>query len=112
FSGAPPRAVSGGSLRRLRIATLFLFSGFALLIVASGGYYLAHQHAAAVDAATRNARSTMIAVRYEASQTFEETFRVLEGIADVYRGQAERRAVDEASLHQMLREKVARVPGI
>ena len=111
-SRAHSPATPGGSLRRLRIATLFLFSGFAALILASGLYYLVHQHTSAVDEATRDAHSTMIAARHEASLTFEETFRVLEGIADVYRGQVERNEVNETSLHQMLAEKIPRVPGI
>ena len=98
---------TGPSLRRLRTATLLLFVSFALLVAASGAYYLNQQHDAAIDGAMRTARVAMDTVQSEATLTFGETLRVADGVADLYREQIAHNQVDEASLHKVLADKAA-----
>ena len=105
-----PSAAS--SLRRLRTATLLLFISFALLVVGAGVYYLDQQRQNAIESATRTARVAMDTVQYQAAQTFGETLRMTEGVADVYREQLAHNQVDEASLHRLMSAKLPRMQGL
>ncbi|MHB1205976.1 MAG: sensor histidine kinase [Rhodospirillaceae bacterium] len=107
-----PSPKGASSLRRLRTATLLLFSSFALLVVGAGAYYLDQQHAAAVDGAIRTARVAVDTVQYQAAQTFGETLRMTEGVADVYREQLAHNQVSEAALHKLMSEKLPRTQGL
>ena len=100
------------ALRRLRTATLLLFTSFALLVVGSGAYYLNQQHQAAIDSATRTARVALDTVQYQAALTFGETLRMSEGVADVYREQLVHNQVSEAALHNLMGAKLPRMPGL
>ncbi len=99
-------------LRRLRTATLSLLTSFALLVVGAGAYYLDQQHQNAIDSATHAARAAMNTVQYQAAQTFGETLRMTEGVADVYREQLAHNQVDEAALHRLMSAKLPRMQGL
>ncbi len=100
------------SLRRLRAATLLLFTSFVLLVLGAGVYHLEQQRRAAIDTALRTARGALDTVQYHAAQTFGDTLRITEGVADVYREQLAHNQVDEASLHRLMRAKLPRMQGL
>jgi len=104
------------SLRRLRLATILLVSSFAVLVIAAGVYNLNRQYKEVVDTTTRAARNTAKAVESHAGRTFGETFRILEGIADVYEHHLERSAPGdsgtESYLHKLLAEKLKVAPAV
>jgi two-component system cell cycle sensor histidine kinase PleC len=105
------------SLRRLRAATILLVSSFAVLVVAAGVYNLTQQYNVVIDSTTRAARNTAKAAESHATQTFGETYRILQGIADVYEFQLElaaqkKTAFDEAHLHKVLAEKLSTAPAV
>lgn len=100
------------SLRRLRTATLLLFASFVLLVLGSGTYYLEQQRQAAIDTALRTARGALDTVQYQAAQTFGDSLRMAEGVADVYREQLAHNQVSEAALHQLMSAKLPRMQGL
>ncbi len=105
-----PRA--GASLRRLRAATLLLFASFVLLVAGASAYYLEQQRQAAIDTALRTARGALDTVQYQAAQTFGDTLRMTEGVADVYLEQLAHNQVDEASLHRLMSAKLPHMQGL
>jgi hypothetical protein len=111
-SRTSPTPIGASSLRRLRAATLLLFSSFVLLVVVAGVYYLDQQHKAAVAGATRTARVAVDTVQYQAAQTFGETLRMTEGVADVYREQLAHNQVNEAVMHKLMSAKLPRTQGL
>lgn len=100
------------SLRRLRAATLLLFTSFVLLVLGAGAYYLEQQRQAAIDTALRTARGALDTVQYQAAQTFGDSLRMAEGVADVYREQLIHNQVSEAALHQLMSAKLPRMQGL
>ncbi|MBX7199035.1 MAG: sensor histidine kinase [Rhodospirillaceae bacterium] len=111
---APNQSSKNGasSLRRLRAATLLLFTSFVLLVISAGAYYLEQQRQAAIDTARRTARAALDTVQYQAAQTFGDTLRMSEGVADVYREQLAHNQVNEATLHQLMSAKLPRMQGL
>ena len=107
-----PASKGASSLRRLRTATFLLFSGFAVLVTVAGIYYLDQQHETAVDGAIRTAGVAVDTVQYQAAQTFGETLRMTEGMADVYREQLSRNQVSESVLHPLMARKLPRMQGL
>lgn len=108
---SPPKN-GASSLRRLRAATLLLFTSFVLLVVGAAVYYLEQQRQAAVDSALRTAGSALDTVQYQAAQTFGDTLRIAEDVADVYREQLVHNQVSETSLHQLMSGKLPRMQGL
>jgi signal transduction histidine kinase len=104
------------SLRRLRITTLVLVASFAALVVAAGAYNLTQQYKVVTSTTARAARTTLMTVEAHASQVLNETYRVLEGISDVYRHELDRTdpegTTDEAYLHKLLAEKLKQSPAV
>jgi signal transduction histidine kinase len=105
------------SLRRLRVATILLVASFVLLVIGAGIYNLAQQYNGVVNTTTRSARNTVRTIESHATKTFGETFRVMQGIADLYRhelehhrGQATR--IDQDYLHKLMAEKLALTPAV
>lgn len=103
---------SGPSLQRLRLATVLLVVSFAALMVATAFYYLAEQHDSALDNAARTARSAASAAQAHATRTFVETYRVLEGISDIYQHNVEHGGFDDRSLHELLARRLNQTPGV
>ncbi|MCC6914948.1 MAG: hypothetical protein IT566_14705 [Rhodospirillaceae bacterium] len=103
---------SGPSLQRLRLATVVLVVSFALLMVATAIYYLAEQHNSALDNATRQARGAANAAQAHATRTFVETYRVLEGIGDLYLHNVEHGGFDDRAMYEMLARRLAQTPGV
>ncbi len=118
LSGTSTKKLGASSLRRLRIATILLVSSFAVLVMAAGAYNLAEQYRAVMDTTTRSALSTAWTIQSHATQTFGETFRVLEGIADVFRHATEQgeledgRIINEAYLHDLMATKLPKAPAV
>ena len=110
--------LSTSSLRRLRIATVLLVSSFATLVIAAGVYNLTQQYRVVLDTTTRAARNTAKAIESHATQTFGETYRIMEGIADVYKHEVEYEVgkqgarADEAYLHNLMAAKLAFAPAV
>lgn len=111
---APGVAVdsSVASLRRLQTTTLSLLAAFVFLVLFAGIYHLAQQYNEAVEAALRSARATVRAVGAHAERTFGESYRVLDGIADLYKAQLRMGRVDEYELHRALANKLVRMPYV
>ncbi len=103
---------TGPSLQRLRLATVILVMSFAVLMMATAIYYLAEQYYSAVDNATRQARSAANAAQAHATRTFVETYRVLEGIGDLYQHNLEHGGFDDRSLHELLAKRLNQTPGV
>lgn len=108
---------SGPSLQRLRLATVLLVFSFAVLMIVAALYYLAEQHNNAVNDAVRSARSTANAAEAHATRTFVETYRVLEGIGDLYEhrvahGGPDHSGIDDDSLHALLAKRLKQTPGV
>jgi len=103
---------SGPSLQRLRLATILLVTSFAVLIVAVAIYYVTEQYNSAVAAAARSARSTATALEAQATRTFAETYRVLEGLGDIYEHRLSHGGIDDRALHDLLKAKLAQTPDI
>ena len=118
LGGSSLQKSSISSLRRLRIATILLVTSFVVLIIAAAAYNLAEQYRAVMDTTTRSALSTARTIQSRASQTFGETFRVLEGVADVYRHAVEQdelkegKAVNETYLHDLMAAKLPNEPAV
>ncbi len=115
LTGASRKVASISSLRRLRIATILLVSSFAALVIAAGVYSIAQQYNAALDSAVRATRNTSRTAEAHASQTFGETVRIIEGIADVYSYELAAKAgrpADQAYLHRILADKLKSAPAV
>ena len=83
-----------------------------LLVIVAGVYYLEQQHAAAILGATRTAGVAVDTVQYQAAQTFGETLRMAEGVADGYREQIAHNQFDESVMHKMMSAKLPRAQGL
>ncbi len=103
---------NGPSLQRLRLATIVLVVSFAVIMVGTAIYYLAAQYNAALDNAARTARSTANAAQAHASRTFVETYRVLEGIGEIYAHNLDHGGFDDRSLHELLAKRLKQTPGV
>ena len=115
----PFHKTSGASLlHRLRVTTVLLVSSFAALVITASIYSLTQQYRVVLDTTTRSALNAAKAVESHASQEFGETYRILEGIADVYRHAVEQgelkegAAVDETFLHDLMASKLPLAPAI
>lgn len=102
----------GPTLQRLRLATVALVLSFALLMIATAIYYLIEQYYATVDSAARSARSAASAAQAQATRTFVETYRVLEGVGDLYLEMLEHGVVDNRSLYELLARRLKQTPGV
>lgn len=103
---------NGPSLQRLRLATIVLVLSFAVLMVGAAFYYLAEQHDNAINTAARSARATANAAEAQATRTFVETYRVLEGIGELYQHRVEHGGINDAALHELLARRVDQTPGV
>jgi signal transduction histidine kinase len=103
---------NGPSLQRLRMATIVLVMSFAVLMIATAIYYLAEQHASTVEAAARSARNAASAAQAHATRTFVETYRVLEGVGDIYEHKVDHGGIDDRSLHELLEKRLKQTPGV
>jgi signal transduction histidine kinase len=110
ISSARPDSLT--SLQRLRRATFLLLLTFIAIMVGAGIYHLSSQYNDAVETAFRTARSTTLTVESHAARTFGETYKVLSGIADVYRVANDLGGVDEEYLHGVMAEKLADMPYV
>lgn len=104
----PVFRLGGPSLRRLRATTVLLVVSFASLMIAATAYHLKEQYDNAVENAARTARSTANTVAAQAARTFAETYRVLEGLGDIYLHSIEHGGIDHQAMHEMMRDKLAR----
>jgi signal transduction histidine kinase len=100
------------SLQRLRRIALLLFVTFLFVSALSGILHLADQYQSTVKETKRSARATVQTIEAFTARTVSETYRVLEGVGDVYKMQVKRNAFDEAELHELLAERMRRVPHI
>jgi len=106
------------SLRRLRVTTVLLVSSFALLVIAAGVYNVAQQYSVVVNTTARAARNTVRAIESHANQTFGETYRILQGLADSYRHEIEHMRdvpnakIDEGYMHRLIATKLSLVPAV
>jgi signal transduction histidine kinase len=100
------------SLQRLRRITLLLFVTFLFVSCLSGVLHLAEQYRSTVKETKRSARAAVQTMEAFTARTVSETYRVLEGIGDVYEMQIKRKAFNEAELHDLLAERMKRVPHI
>ena len=75
---------STSSLQRVRIATILLVSSFTAVVLLATSFNLYRQYNAAMENTVRAARNTVRTIESHASQTLGETYRIMEGIADVY----------------------------
>ena len=111
----PPRHKSNtSSIRRLRVATILLVVSFAVLVIVGGTYNVMHQYSVVTDTTTRTGRNTLKTVETHATQTFNEIYRIMEGIADVYRHElngAKNSVVDELYLHNLMAGKLKLAPA-
>ncbi len=85
---------------------------FAVLMVGTAIYYLAAQHDSALDSAARQARGTANAAQAHATRTFVETYRVLEGIGDIYQHNVEHGGFDDRALYELLARRLPQTPGV
>jgi signal transduction histidine kinase len=100
------------SLQRLRLATVVLVLSFAVLMAGTAIYYLAEQYYSAVDSAARQARSAANAAQAHATRTFVETYRVLEGIGDIYEHSVDHGGFEDRDLHELLARRLKQTPGV
>jgi signal transduction histidine kinase len=104
------RTPSVASLPRVRRLTVVLFFSFLLLACLAGALHLAAQYSAAVDTAMRSARATARTAEAFTSRTLAETYRVLEGLGDLYAAQISQERFDESELHLTLKDKQSKLP--
>ncbi len=105
------------SLRRSRTATIRLISSVVVLVIAVAAYNLLQQYRVVEETAVQTARGTANAAESHAAQTFGETYRIIGGVADVYRQELEHMRlqggpVNEAYLHNIMAEKLTRAPAV
>jgi len=112
LTGSVHQKSNFSSLRRLRVATILLVASFAALVIAAGIYNLTQQYRVEMDTAGRTARNTVKTLESHATQTLGETYRIMEGISDVYKRELERGSVDEFYLHRMLADKLSLAPSV
>jgi|GEM_PF-1498069 len=108
-----PRPVYGtpvASLPRLRRTTITLFFVFLVLACLAGALHLAEQYRSTVDQAVRTARSSLRTGESFTARTLAETYRVLEGVGDLYAAQIRRGRFDESELHLILADKLGKLP--
>ena len=89
-----------------------MIAAFVVVMFFGAGLHLTLQYDSSVDSALRNARTTAKTIGSQAEQTFNETFRVLEGIADVYIHEREHGEVNARLLHELMASKLARIPQV
>jgi signal transduction histidine kinase len=118
LTGPTPLKSNISSLRRLRLATILLVASFVVLVIGAGVYNLAQQYSVVVNTTTRSARNTVRAIESHATKTFGETFRIIEGIADIYRHELEHQragqigVIDEIHLHNLIADKLKLAPAV
>ncbi len=107
-----PHIAKHSSLRRLRLLAIvmvaFLTTGMVIGVIA----YLSVQHDRSVSRTLNRTGTTAKTVGSQAEQTFRETFRVLEGIADIYRHEREHDILDENTLLTLMAEKLEHIPAV
>jgi len=107
---APGKSTS--SLRRVRRTVILLVSSFTALVIVATSFNLYRQYNAAMDNTTRAARNTVRTIESHASQTLGETYRIMEGIADIYEHERAVGTVSEEKLHNLMAEKLALAPAV
>jgi signal transduction histidine kinase len=110
FRNASEGLYAPATLNRLRRTTVLSFACFLLTILLAGVLHLAEQYSNSIEQATRSARAAVRTVESFVSQTMVETFRVLEGIGDVYGDQLLHGRFDEGDLHRFLADKLRKLP--
>jgi signal transduction histidine kinase len=108
---APPLQ-GAAALQRLRRTTVALFFVFLALVSLAGLFHLDEQYRSTVDETKRAARASVRTAESFASRTFAETYRVLEGVGDLYSEQLKNGRFDEAHLHQVLASKAEKLPYV
>jgi signal transduction histidine kinase len=103
---------SAAALLRLRRTTIVLFFCFLALITMAGILHLAEQYRSAVNDAMRSVRSSARNAESYTARTLAETYRVLEGIGDVYAQQIRLGRFDEGELHELMNVKLQRLPHV
>ncbi len=103
---------STSSLQRVRIATILLVSSFTAVVLLATSFNLYRQYNAAMENTVRAARNTVRTIESHASQTLGETYRIMEGIADVYEHERAAGTVSEEYLHKLMAEKLALAPAV
>lgn len=111
---AAPKPHSAGqpSLKRLKVATIVIVASTAFAMMVGAVLYLSMQYDNAVEETLGSARTNAKTIGAQAEQTFNETFLVMEGIADVYIHEREHDNLDESHLHNLMAEKLSRVPEV
>ena len=95
-----------------------MVSSFAILVVSGAAFNVTRQYRVVMETTTRAARNTGKAIESHATQTFGETYRIMEGLADVYKHELlhevekEGGAVDEAYLHNLMAAKPVLAPAV
>ena len=89
-----------------------MIAGLAVVMLAGAVFHLSLQYNAAVDATLRDARTKSKTIGSQAEQTFSETFRILEGIADVYVHDRQHGGEDQLRLHELMAGKLSRAPQV
>ncbi len=102
----------GPSLQRLRLATILLVVSFASLMAAGAAYHLNEQYQNALDNAVQDARGAANGANAHAARTVGEIYRVLEGLADIYRHSLDHGGADGRMLHEMMAAKLKQTPGV
>ncbi|MEQ9449010.1 MAG: PDC sensor domain-containing protein, partial [Rhodospirillaceae bacterium] len=98
------------SLRSLRVTTIVMVSGFAIIMIAGSAFHLWTQYDSAVESTLRSARTNARTIGSQAEQTFNETFRVLEGVADVYEHERHHGDINTEGLQTLLSTKLGTLP--
>jgi signal transduction histidine kinase len=112
FMGRPVVGQATASMQRLRRTIVILFLCFMTFVSLAGILHLAEQYRSAVDEATRTARASVRTAESFTSRTLAETYRVLEGVGDVYRTQVQHQSFDEGDLHRILAAKIDKLPHV
>ncbi len=105
-----PNLQGTATLQRLRRITVILFFVFLALLSLAGIFHLAEQYRSAVSETMRSARASVRTAESFTSRTFTETYRVLEGMGDLYREQIKLGKYDEEQLHLVMAGKIEKLP--
>jgi signal transduction histidine kinase len=105
FAGQP-------SLKRLKIATIAMVIITPVAMVIGATLYLSIQYDNIILRALSRTLTITKTIGSQAEQTFSETFRVLEGIGDVYIHEREHNDLNVKLLHELLAEKLKRIPEV